>query len=252
MKTTGNTILITGGGSGIGAVLAHAFHALGNQVIITGRREHALSEMLRTHPGMAAYPLDVRDIPALETFAAMLVVDYPQLNVVINNAGVMRTEDLRAGTAGLGAFEDMLQTNVVAPVRLTGALIPHFLQQPAATIVNVGSGLAHVPLAAVPNYSASKAAIHAYTLALRHQLAGSPVEVLEIIPPAVHTGLLGSDQPAPHEMPLPDFIAELMALFTQQPTPAELCVANVLPLRHAEASGNFDAVFGMVNHAIAL
>lgn len=204
MKTTGNTILIAGGGSGIGAALAHAFHTLGNDAIITGRRKDKLAEVVHAHPGMVGYPLDVRDLPALAAFGATLPEPRPQLNVVINNAAIMRAEDLR---------------------------------QPAVAIINIGSGLAHVPLAAVPTYSATKAFIHSVTQSLRHRLRDRPVEVLEIIPPAVHTGLLGSDLPASHEMPLPDFIAELMELFARQPTPTELCVANVRPLRYAEADG---------------
>lgn len=252
MKTTGNTILITGGGSGIGRALAEAFHRLGNQVIITGRRQDKLDQTVASHPGMVAYQLDVQDLAALQAFSRTMTVKHSTLNVVINNAGVMFSEDLRQGEVALQQLETMVNTNFIAPVRLIGALMPHLLAQPASTIVNVGSGLAHVPLALVPNYSATKAAIHAYTLSLRHQLKDSPIEVLEIIPPAVHTGLLGSDEPAPHEMPLSTFIAEVMALLAQVPTPCELCVDNVLPLRHAEANRTFDAVFLQVNQGITL
>lgn len=251
MKVTGNTILITGAGSGIGRALAEAFHALGNQLIITGRRIHKLEEVVDANPGMIAYELDMRDRFAVSAFAREVRTQHPTLNVVINNAGVMQQEDLTQGEAVLDHLETMLETNFLGPVRLNAALIEHLLTLNVATIINIGSGLAHVPLAVVPGYCSTKAAIHSYTQSLRHQLRDSPVEVLEIIPPAVHTGLLGSDQPAPHEMPLADFIGEVMTLIKRQPTPKEVCVQNVLPLRHAEA-GDYDVVFAQVNGAIVI
>ncbi|WP_296262752.1 MULTISPECIES: SDR family oxidoreductase [unclassified Pseudomonas] len=251
MKITGNTILITGAGSGIGRALAQEFHSLGNKLIITGRRKHKLDEVLAANPGMIAYELDVQDRVAVSDFARMITAHHPTLNVVINNAGIMLQEDLSEGESALDQLDAMVQTNFLGPVRLNAALIQHLLTQIEATIINVGSGLAHVPLTLVPNYCATKAAIHSYTQSLRHQLRNSPIEVVEIIPPAVHTGLLGLDQPAPHEMPLPVFIAEVMALFHQQPTPQEICVENVGPLRHAE-SGDYGAVFAQVNQGIVL
>ncbi len=251
MRMTGNTILITGAGSGIGRALAQAFHSLGNKLIITGRRKDTLDEVVAANPGMVAYELDIQDRAAVSDFARKITAQHPMLNVVINNAGIMQQEDLTKGESALDQLDALMETNFLGPVRLNAALVLHLQTLNEAAIINVGSGLAHVPLTLVPSYCATKAAIHSYSQSLRHQLRNSPVEVIEIIPPAVHTGLLGSDQQAPHEMPLPVFINEVMALFQQQPTPQEICVANVLPLRRAEA-GDYDAVFAQVNQSIVL
>jgi uncharacterized oxidoreductase len=157
MKVTGNTILITGGGSGIGAGLAEAFHKLGNRVIIAGRRKAALESVVSAHPGMSAEILDVTDPEAIVAFAEKIVASYPNLNVLINNAGVAAFEKLKDGRQHLETAEAIVSTNVLAPICLTSALLPHFLNQPRATVVNVGSGLAHVPLAA-PEFKGLKIA----------------------------------------------------------------------------------------------
>ena len=240
MNTTHNTILITGGSSGIGQGLAKAFHNLGNKVIITGRRKAALESMVAAHPGMTFELLDVTDAAAITAFAEQMTAQHPDLNVLINNAGIAGFEKLREGASHLDVTETIVSTNILGPIRLTAALLPHLLRQPRATIINVGSGLAHVPLAAGPTYSASKAAIHSYTQSLRFQLEDSSVEVLELIPPAVHTSLGGNDpnQPRPEGfMPLADFINETMDLIQSIPTPQEICVEAVKPLRFAEANG---------------
>ena len=246
MKATNNTILITGGNSGIGRGLAEAFYKLGNKVIIAGRRKEALEAVAAGNPGMAAEVLDVTGAEAIRQFASDIVAAYPDLNVLINNAGITGMERLKGGTEHLDTAEAIVSTNILAPIRLTAALLPHLLSKPEAAIVNVGSGLAHVPLAAFPTYSASKAAIHSYTQSLRFQLEGSSVEVLELIPPAVNTSLGGNDptkEPPPGVMSLDDYIAETMTLFQTQPTPTELCVEKVKPLRFAEANGTHAAIF---------
>ncbi len=255
MKMTNNTILITGGSSGIGQGLAEAFHKLGNKVIVTGRRKEALQAVIAAHPGMSAEILDVTNAEAIHRFAEKIVSDYPDLNVLINNAGITAFEKLKAAKENIGSAEAIVSTNILAPIRLTAALLPHLLSQPKATIVNVGSGLAHVPLAAFPTYSASKAAIHSYTQSLRYQLEGSSVEVLELIPPAVNTSLGGNDptkEPPPHVMRLDDFIRETMELFQTQPTPPELCVENVKPLRFAEANGAHASIFRALGAAFPM
>ncbi len=243
MKRTGNTILITGGGSGIGRGLAEAFHGLANHVIIAGRRRDTLEQVASAHPGMDWAVVDVQDAQALQAFAHGMIAKYPELNVLINNAGITGMERL-ASSAGVSATaEAIISTNILAPIRLTTALLPHLQARPEATIVNVGSGLAHVPLAAFPTYSASKAFIHSYTQSLRYQLERTAVRVLEIIPPAVQTGLGGNDPsipPPPGVMPLHDFIVQTMDLLFRDPTPSELCVDNVKPLRFAEANGNHE------------
>lgn len=241
MKTTGNTILITGGGSGIGRGLAEAFHALGNQVIIAGRRQAVLDATTAANPGMASIVLDIEDPAAIRAAAAQLTVDHPELNVVINNAGIARMENLKDQPADLADVEAMITTNVLGPIRLTAALLPHLLTQADAAVLNVSSGLAFVPLPAGPTYSATKAALHSYTVSLRVQLRDTPVQVIEIIPPYVQTELGGEQQKAdPRAMPLADFIAETMKILKEQPNATENCVEHARGLRFAETTGTFD------------
>ena len=149
MKRTGNTILITGGGSGIGLGLAEAFHKLENNVIIAGRRRDTLEQVAAAHPGMEWAVVDVQDAQALDAFAHSMIEKYPTLNVLINNAGITGIERLVSGGSDPATAEAIVSTNILAPIRLTTALLPHLQMQPEATIINVGSGLAHVPLAGI-------------------------------------------------------------------------------------------------------
>ena len=246
MNPSGNTILITGGGSGIGRGLAESFHALGNQVVIAGRRRQALDETTAANPGMKALTVDVRDPASLRALAAQAIAEFPALNVLINNAGIMRPEKLLAQQPDLADAEAIVATNLLGPIRLTAALLPHLQKQPRAAIVNVSSGLAFLPMARTPTYCATKAAIHSYTLSLRCQLRSTGIEVLELIPPYVATHLMdGADNP--RAMPLSKFIAEVMEILKTQPTPPEICVENVKLLRFAAESGNFDAIFARLN-----
>jgi uncharacterized oxidoreductase len=249
MKTTGNTILITGGGSGIGRGLAQAFHALGNRVVIAGRRKQALDETTAANPGMASLALDIEDPDAIRPFAAKLAARYPALNVLINNAGIMRVERLHAQQADLADAESIVATNLLGPIRLTAAVLPLLQRQPYSAIMNVSSGLAFVPFASTPTYCASKAAIHSYTQSLRYQLQGSTTEVIELIPPYVATHLLNGASD-PHAMPLDAFLAEAMEILTKRPTEVEICVENVKRLRFAAESGHYDAVFQGLNEAM--
>ena len=248
MNLSGNTILITGGGSGIGRGLAEALHALGNQVVIAGRRKKALEETTAANPGMKSLTLDIESPSAIREFAAQVVADYPALNVLINNAGIMRPENLLAQQADLADAEATVTTNLLGPIRLTAALLPHLQRQPHSTIVNVSSGLAFVPLSLTPTYCATKAAIHSYTQSLRYQLRSTSIEVLELIPPYVQTHLMDGAED-PRAMPLDKYLAEVMEILKTEPTPPEICVENVKPLRFSAESGRFDAIFQGLNAA---
>ena len=249
MQITGNTILITGGGSGIGRGLAEQLHAHGNQVIIAGRRKEALDETLHANPGMQAVVFDVESSEGIRDFTAEIISKYPALNILINNAGIMRAENLLAQQADLADAEAIIRTNLLGPIRLTAALLPHLLAQPAATIINVTSGLAFVPLAFTPTYCATKAAIHSYSESLRYQLRKSSVEVIELVPPYVQTHLMNGAAD-PRAMPLNEFIFEVMTLLKSVPTPKEICVARVNQLRNAVAEGRYDQTFAGMNSAM--
>lgn len=248
MKTTDNTILITGGGSGIGRALAEAFHALGNQVIISGRRANVLDEVTKANPGMASFVMDATDAADISAFADKVVAAYPSLNAVINNAGIMKNEAIPSAPDYLAIAEETIATNLLAPIRLTAALLPHFLEQKNATVLTVSSGLAFVPMVATPTYSATKSAIHAYSVTLREQLKATPVEVIEIVPPYVQTTLQGEHQATDERaMPLEAFITEVMDILTNRPDEKEVVVERCKPLRFSVENGAFDKVFQMVN-----
>ena len=252
MQLTGNTILITGGGSGIGRGLAEAFQALGNTVIIAGRRQQALDATTAANPGMRSVQLDIDNAEAIRTFGAKMAKEYPALNVVIHNAGIMRPENLLAQPEDLADAEAIITTNLLGPIRLTAALLPQLKKQPAATIMTVTSGLAYLPLAMTPTYCATKAAIHSYSLTMRYQLKGTKVEVLELVPPYVQTELMGDAQATdPRAMPLKEYIAETMKILIEQPGVTEICVERVYPLRYAEKNGDFDKAFQGFNNAMA-
>lgn len=249
MQTTGNTLLITGGTSGIGRALAEAFHQLGNEVIVAGRRRELLEEITAANPGMRSIVLNVQDLAGVDAFAEKMVRTHPSLNVLINNAGIMKPENLREGGT-FASVEATVTTNLLAPLRLTAALLPHLLQQPRAAVMTVSSGLAFVPLAVTPAYCATKAAIHSWTQSLRWQMRGTSVEVLELIPPYVQTELMGPRQSQdPRAMPLADFIAEVMQILRTQPEAREICVRRVDPLRYAGAldPAKYDVMFQGLN-----
>lgn len=245
MKTSGNTILITGGGSGIGAALAQRLHDRGDTVIVAGRRADALTRTIAGRERMHALTLDVDSAAGIAAFAKALIADHPALNVLVNNAGIMRLEEIDTARPMTDA-DDMIATNILGPIRLIDALVDHLKAQPESAIVNVTSGLAFVPMTAGAVYSARKAAIHSYTVSLRRALAGQ-VEVIELAPPAVQTGLTPGQADRPGYMPLDAFIDEVMVLINQQPTPPEIVVDRARALRAAEAEGRFEATLQQLN-----
>jgi uncharacterized oxidoreductase len=214
MKLHSNTIFITGGTSGIGKGLAEAFHQLGNQVIISGRRDDRLRSICAANPGMRHFVLDVTDLSSVRNTARKIIEEFPGLNCLFNNSGVQRRHDFAAGKSiDDPAVLAEIQTNLLGLIRVSAEFLPHLKKQQNATLLNVSSGLAFVPLAVCPVYCATKAAVHSFSLSLRQQLRDSTVKVIELIPPYVATELGGGSQApagALHQMSLESFIAETM------------------------------------------
>ncbi len=245
MRMSGNTILITGGTSGIGLGLARRFHADGNTLVIAGRREQQLTAVTAEHPGMDSVVLDVEDPDSIRDAIAGVSQKHPDLNVVINNAGMMLPEDL-TDPRHLDVAERTVTTNLLGPIRVLTHVVPLLTAQPRATIINVSSGLAFVPLPMTPTYCATKAAIHSYTQSLRVQLAGTGVQVIELVPPAVQTDLMGQAARG-QGMALEGFLTEVMDLLRDTPDAKEICVPDVLMMRNAEAEGRHDEVLAMMS-----
>lgn len=237
MKTSGNTILVTGGGSGIGRELARRWHELGNTVIVAGRNESSLAETAEGHANIHPMAFDVSDPADIERFVRDVVARFPALNVLVNNAGIMRYEDVTT-KRDLADAEATVVTNLLGPIRLTDALVDHLARQDGAAIVNVSSGLAFVPMPKAATYSATKAALHSYSISLRAKLEGA-VEVIEIVPPAVQTELTPGQSTREGYLPLGTFVDQVMMQF-ESGAPPEVCVPNALVLRNAEKEGRFE------------
>jgi uncharacterized oxidoreductase len=240
MKLTGNTIFITGGGSGIGRGLAEALHRRGNKVIIAGRRRGHLDEVIAANPGMDAVELDISDVASIRQVAAKLIADYPDLNVLINNAGIMEV-DQAGGQIDDALLVSTLTTNLMGPIRMTSALIEHIKKNRDPVVAYTSSVLAFVPLAATAVYSSTKAALHSYVMSQRFMLKATGVRVLEIAPPWVRTDLMNSRE-AELAMPLDEFIAGTM---TQLGTDAdEILVEVAKPMRANPGPGEHGFVDG--------
>ncbi len=228
MKLTEITIFITGGGSGIGRGLAEAFHAPGNKVIIAGRRKSKLDATTQANPGMHSLELDIADPASISAVAKKVIADYPALNVLINNAGLMLIDDT-SGSVDDRLLTSTVATNLLGPIRLTSAVIEHLKKQPRATVIYNTSALAFVPLASTAVYSATKAALHSYVLSQRYRLKATSVNVLEMAPPWVRTDLLNSNE-EPRAMPLKEFIeGTIKALGTEA---EEILVEQARPFRN--------------------
>jgi uncharacterized oxidoreductase len=195
MKLTGRTILITGGSAGIGLAFARKFLELGNEVIVSGRRQAVLDAVKSRHPKIHTIQSDIADPKQIAELAARVKADFAALDVLMNNAGVGIAMDLKVPARDLAALTSEVDINLGGVIRMTSALIDT-LTLNRGTIINVSSGLAFVPLASNPIYSATKAAVHSYTQSLRLQLENSGVEVIELMPPAVRTDL--TDEFAEH------------------------------------------------------
>jgi uncharacterized oxidoreductase len=231
MQLSGNTVLITGGTSGIGAAFAEKFLQAGSKVIITGRREERLKKIQEDYPEMIVKTSDVADEKQREDLARWIMENHPGTNILINNAGVQLLTDLKK-PVDLHRIRQETETNFIAPVHLTSIFAQHLAAKQNAAIVNISSGLAFVPIAIMPVYCATKAAIHSLTLSLRHQLRNTGIKVFEIIPPAVDTEL-GSDRREDKTqshggMPVHEFIEQAM---------------------HALETDNLEAAIGNANHS---
>ena len=243
MKPTGNTIFLTGGTSGIGLGLARKFRDLGNTVIISGRRKDLL-DRIAAEDGIEGITLDVAD-PASIAAAFEQVTSTHEVNVLITMAGIMQIEDLR-DPGHLATAEQTIDINLLGTIRTITAFTPYLLKQRDPAILTVSSGLASVPLSITPTYSATKAAIHSYTQSLRIQLADSGVQVIEVVPPAVRTALLGQEDDE-RAMPLDEYLSETMELLQKQPEADEILVDRVRFLRDAERENRYDAVVAALN-----
>ncbi|MFI5470499.1 SDR family oxidoreductase [Streptomyces cacaoi] len=247
MKMTGNTILITGGTSGIGLGLALRLHEAGNKVIVAGRRKELLDEITTEHPGIEALVLDVTDPASIAQARETVASAHPELNVLVNNAGIMLRENL-LDPADLRVAEDHVTVNLLGTIRVTYAFLPLLLGKDDAAVVNVTSALAFVPLPVTPTYNATKAALHSFSESLRVQLSGADagVQVIEVAPPGVRTTLLGQ-QDDENAMPLDDFLTEALTLLREQPDAREIVVERARFVRDAEADGTYDHVLAMLS-----
>ncbi|MFP5077985.1 SDR family oxidoreductase [Rhizobium sp. YIM 134829] len=252
MKLTGNTILIIGGTSGIGLALAEAFESRGNTVVIAGRRRERLDEIKTAYPRVEGFALDVDSPEAISAFAADIRKRFPALNVLVNNAGISRSEDLSSSKDWLGVAESVISTNILGVLRVTAELLPLLAGQSHSTVITTTSGLAFVPRSAYPTYCASKAFLHSWLQSLRVQLRTSSIEVLELAPPYVQTELAGAAQAIdPNAMPLADYIAEVMDLLGHEDHPdGEILVERVRALRTAEKGGRYGQIFASMNSLV--
>ncbi|WP_326732321.1 SDR family oxidoreductase [Streptomyces phaeochromogenes] len=244
MKMTGNTILITGGTSGIGLGLALRLHEAGNKVIVAGRRKELLDRITSEHPGIEALVLDIADPASIARAAESVATSHPQLNVLVNNAGIMLPENL-LDPASLPVAEDHVTVNLLGTIRMTYAFLPLLEDKKDAVVMNVTSALAFVPLPITPTYNATKAALHSFSESLRVQLTDSAVQVIEVAPPGVRTTLLGQ-QDDENAMPLDDFLDETLTLLRDRPDAREIVVERAKFVRHTEANGTYDDVLTML------
>ena len=249
MKMTGHTLLVTGGTSGIGRALAEAFHDRGNRVIVTGRRQALLDEIAAARPGIVGLRLDLDAPDSLPALANEVRTRFPELDMLVANAGISRSEDLAADDWDASAAETIVETNILGVLRVAAAFLPLLKRQPSATFIATTSNLAFIPRADFPTYCASKAFLHSWLQSLRHQLRKLPVEVLELAPPYVQTELTGAQQLAdPRAMPLDVYVAEVMGLLERgEHERGEVLVERDRARRWAERDGRYEETFRAMN-----
>ncbi|MFE9558889.1 SDR family oxidoreductase [Streptomyces sp. NPDC006692] len=247
MDLSNRTVLIVGGTSGIGRELARRFAAAGSTVAVGGRSAEALAEL--STEGIGTFSIDVTDGASVARARDAVLVRYPELDTVVTMPGVMLLEDLR-DPAHFEAAQTTIDTNLVGTIRVIDAFTPHLVHRGAGTFITVTSGIAFLPFPPMPTYAASKAAVHAYSEALRAQLDGTGVGVVELVPPAVATA--GQEKVNPQALPLDDFATEVMRLLSQNPTPDEILVERVHTHRWAERDGTYDDLVAQRSRALAM
>lgn len=247
MDLSNRTVLVVGGTSGIGRELARRFAAAGSTVAVGGRSPEALSEL--AGEGFGTFGVDVTDGASVAAARDAVLARYPELDTVVTMSGVMLLEDLR-DPAHFAAAETTIDTNLLGTIRVVDAFTPHLVGRGAGTVITVTSGIAFLPFPPMPAYAASKAGVHAYSEALRAQLDGTGVDVVELVPPAVATA--GQEKVNPHALPLDDFATEVMQLLSENPTPHEVLVKGVLMHRWAERDGTYDDLVAQRARALAM
>ncbi|MCX4728631.1 SDR family NAD(P)-dependent oxidoreductase [Streptomyces sp. NBC_00963] len=247
MDLSNRTVLIVGGTSGIGRELARRFAAAGSTVAVGGRSEEALSEL--AGEGFGTISIDVTDGASVTSARDTVLARYPELDTVVTMPGVMLLEDLR-DPAHFGTAETTIDTNLTGTIRVIDAFTAHMVRRGAGTFITVTSGIAFLPFPPMPTYAASKAAVHAYTEALRAQLDGTGIGVVELVPPAVATA--GQEKVNPHALPLDDFATEVMQLLSADPTPREIVVKAALVHRWAERDGTYDDLVAQRSQALTM
>ncbi|WP_030900527.1 SDR family oxidoreductase [Streptomyces sp. NRRL F-5126] len=247
MDLSGRTVFIVGGTSGIGRELARRFAAAGSTVAVGGRDARALSELAAE--GLGTVSVDVTDSGSVAAARDAVLARFPELDTVVTMAGAMLLEDLR-DPAHFEAARTTIDTNLIGTIRTIDAFTPHLVARGSGTFITVTSGIAFLPFPPMPTYAASKAAVHAYSEALRAQLDSTGVGVVELVPPAVATS--AQEQVNPHALPLGDFAQEVMDLLAQEPTPREILVKGVLMHRWAERDGTYDDLVAQRSQALAM
>ncbi|MFJ4625728.1 SDR family oxidoreductase [Streptomyces sp. NPDC088847] len=247
MDLSNRTVLVVGGTSGIGRELARRFAAAGSTVAVGGRSPEALSEL--AGEGFGTFRIDVTDGASVAAARDAVLARHPELDTVVTMSGVMILEDLR-DPAHFTAAETTIDTNLLGTIRVVDAFTPHLVGRGAGTVITVTSGIAFLPFPPMPAYAASKAGVHAYSEALRAQLDGTGVDVVELVPPAVATA--GQEKVNPHALPLDDFAGEVMQLLSENPTPHEVLVKGVLMHRWAERDGTYDDLVAQRARALSM
>lgn|ERR1035437_651955 len=243
MKLSGNTIFITGGTSGLGLAFAERFIELGNKVVICGRREDRLNHLKEKHPGLITYSCDVSDSSQRESISSMIIKEHPDVNILVNNAGIQLVADLTK-PVNLDNIKLEIETNLTAPIHLASLFSQHLATKSDSAIINISSGLAFTPIAFMPVYCATKAGIHSLTMSLRFQMRNTSVKIFEIIPPSTDTELgheRRADKNETHGgIPISEFLEEAMEAIKNDLFTAPIGISKGMFAKR-------DELFGMLN-----